>query len=176
MLLPLLLFLAFIVFTVGQSVFNYPTRIDIENAELVDPLNVVRSVSMPQFDAQSSVGGGTTRNRNNNNSQRFSFNFNSIRFGWLQFVSASIQCDSFRLFVALFGGMPKGARGKSTMQFEFAFVFQYEICIAKSKNTKRSERNDRPKLVYPNWHTLTGILPYFEYNLEEKSVEKLNSE
>lgn len=128
------MFLAFIVFTVGQSVFNYPTRIDIENAELVDPLNVVQSVSMPQFDAQSSVGGGTTRN--NNNSQRFSFNFNSIRFGSLQFVSASIQCDSFRLFVALFGGMPNGGRGKSTMQFEFAFVFQYEICIAKVKTQK----------------------------------------
>lgn len=129
LLLLLLLSLAFIVFTVGQSVFNYPTRIDIENAELVDLLNVVQSVTMPQFDAQSSVGGGTTRN--NNNSQRFSFNFNSIRFGSLQFVSASIQCDSFRLFVALFGGMPKGEGGRAQCNLNSLSFFNTKFALQK---------------------------------------------
>lgn len=89
----------------------------------------------------------------------FQFQFDSI---W--FASICFGFDSMR-FVSIvcspFWRHPARKRGKSTMQFEFAFVFQYEICIEKSKNTKRSERNDRLTKAYPNWLTLlanpTGI-------------------
>lgn len=68
--------------------------------------------------------------------------FASICFGFDSMRFVSIVCSPFWRHAA-------GGRGRA-----FAFVFQYEICIAKSKNTKRSARNDRPKKAYPNWLTL----------------------
>lgn len=134
-------FFFFIVFTVGQSVVSItqPTRIDIENAELdplytccveFSPCQCLNLMPSQVYDQQEE---GEGEKQVGTESVSISI---SIRFGSLRFVSASIQyaiqCDSFRLFVALFD---QRGREYNAIWIRFHFVFKCEICIATRRHT-----------------------------------------